>query len=69
LALMAGLPCAVDESIPQKTYFWRPGRHGGFWKRVTRRVGPPRAEYLGLGAHVDHTDAISGLQLNPWRPD
>jgi hypothetical protein len=42
---------------PQKTYFWRPGRHGDFWKRVTRRVGPQRAGNFGLRAAVEKTGA------------
>ena len=40
---------------PQKAYFWRPGRAGEFWKRVTRRVGPPRIRHFGLRASVNPT--------------
>jgi hypothetical protein len=42
---------------PQKAYFWRLGRAGEFWKRVTRRVGPEQVAHLAFVTSVEVTDA------------
>jgi hypothetical protein len=38
---------------PQETYFRRLSRHCEPWQCVTRRVGLPRAEDVGLRAHLE----------------
>jgi hypothetical protein len=53
--------------FPQKTYSWRPGRHGESWKGVTRRVGPEGAN-LWLDSRLvgkragDRHSALSALR-------